>query len=177
VTALPHLTRDYDALYDELGPFLRGGGRAPLGQHYRYLFEWLCRRFDRERVVERSGSPLLFVPALARLFEGAKFIHLYRDGRDAAISMQRHAFFRLIVRSAGLFERVGLDPYRPPFQFGTSRLYPPDGGGHGPLLADRALARRAAAAGGARQLLEPLDRERRGFPQRARPRARAAPAI
>ena len=124
VTALPHLTRDYDALYDELGPSLRGGGRAPLGQHYQYLFEWLCRRFDRERVVERSGSSLLFVPALARLFEGAKFVHLYRDGRDAAISMQRHTFFRLIVRSAGLFERVGLDPYRPPFLFGTSRLYP-----------------------------------------------------
>ena len=124
VTALPHITRDYEALYDEMGPFLRGGGRAPLGRHYQYLFEWLCRRFDRERVVERSGSSLLFVPALARMFEGAKFVHLYRDGRDAAISMQRHTFFRLIVRSAGLFERVGLDPYRPPFLFGTSRLYP-----------------------------------------------------
>jgi putative sulfotransferase len=124
VTALPYLTRDCEALYDEMGPFLRSSGRAPLGQHYRYLFEWLCRRFDRERVVERSGSSLLFVPALARLFEGAKFVHLYRDGRDAAISMQRHTFFRLIVRSAGLFERVGLDPYRPPFLFGTSRLYP-----------------------------------------------------
>jgi hypothetical protein len=124
VTALPHLTRDYEALYDELEPFLRGGGRAPLGQHYRYLFEWLCRRFDRERVVERSGSSLLFVPALARLFESAKFVHLHRDGRDAAISMQRHPFFRLSVRFAGLFERAGLDPYRPPFLFGTSRLYP-----------------------------------------------------
>jgi putative sulfotransferase len=124
VTALPHLTRDYEALYDEMGPFLRSGGRAPLGQHYRYLFDWLCRRFDRERVVERSGSSLLFVSALARHFEGAKFVHLYRDGRDAAISMQRHTFFRLIVRSADLFERLGLDPYRPPFLFGTSRLYP-----------------------------------------------------
>jgi Sulfotransferase family len=124
VTALPHVTRDYEALYDEMGPFLRGGGRTPLGRHYQYLFEWLCRRFDRERVVERSGSSLLFVPALARMFEGAKFVHLYRDGRDAAISMQRHTFFRLIVRSAGLFERMGLDPYRPPFLFGTSRLYP-----------------------------------------------------
>lgn len=124
VTALPHLTPDYDALYDELAPFLRGGGRAPLGQHYRSLFEWLCRRFDRARVVERSGSSLLFIPALARHFEGAKFVHLYRDGRDAAISMQRHTFFRLIVRSAGLFERLGINPYRPPFLFGTSRLYP-----------------------------------------------------
>jgi putative sulfotransferase len=124
VTALPHLTRDPEALYDEMGPVVRGHGRAPLGQHYRYLFEWLCRRFDRERVVERSGSSLLFVPALARLFEGAKFIYLHRDGRDAAISMQRHPFFRLSMRFAGLFERVGLDPYRPPFLFGTSRLYP-----------------------------------------------------
>jgi hypothetical protein len=124
VTALPHLTRDYEALYDEMGPFIRSGGRAPLGRHYRHLFDWLCRRFDRQRVVERSGSSLLFVSALARHFEGAKFVHLHRDGRDAAISMQRHAFFRLIVRSAGLFERAGLDPYRPPFLFGTSRLYP-----------------------------------------------------
>jgi putative sulfotransferase len=124
VTALPHLTRDYEALYDEMGPFVRSGGRVPLGQHYRYLFEWLCRRFDRERVVERSGSSLLFVPALARLFEDAKFVHLYRDGRDAAISMQRHPFFRLSMRFAGLFEHAGLDPYRPPFLFGTSRLYP-----------------------------------------------------
>src|SRR5215470_7068260 len=124
VTALPHLTPDYDALYDEMEPFLRGGGRAPLGQHYRSLFEWLCRRFDRARVVERSGSSLLFVPALARLFDGAKFVHLYRDGRDAALSMQRHPFFRLSVRFAGLFERAGLNPYRPPFLFGTSPLYP-----------------------------------------------------
>ena len=124
VTALPHLTRDCEALYDEMGSVVRSGARAPLGQHYQYLFEWLCRRFDRERVVERSGSSLLFVPALARMFNGAKFVHLYRDGRDAAISMQRHPFFRLSVRFAGLFERMGLDPYRPPFLFGTSRLYP-----------------------------------------------------
>jgi len=124
VTALPHLTRDGEGLLDEMEPVLRGGGRAPLGQHYRYLFEWLCRRFDRARVVERSGSSLLFVPTLTRLFEGATFVHLYRDGRDAAISMQRHPFFRLSVRFAELFERMGLDPYRPPLLFGTSRLYP-----------------------------------------------------
>jgi len=124
VTALPHLTRDCNALYDEIGLLVRSGPPAPLGRHYQYLFEWLCRRFDRQRVVERSGSSLLFVPALARLFDGATFVHLYRDGRDAALSMQRHPFFRLGVRFAGLFERAGLDPYRPPFLFGTSRLYP-----------------------------------------------------
>ena len=124
VTALPHLTSACEALYDEMGLFLRSRARAPLGRHYQHLFEWLCRRFERARVVERSGSSLLFVPALARLFEGANFVHLYRDGRDAAISMRRHPFFRLSVRFAGLFEAAGLDPYRPPFLFGTSRLHP-----------------------------------------------------
>lgn len=124
ITALPHLTPDYEALYDELAPVLRTRPAAALEEHYTFLFSWLCRRFGRELAVERSGSSLLFVPSLARLFPGARFVHLYRDGRDAAISMQRHPFFRLSVRFARLFEAVGLNPYRPPFIFGSSRLYP-----------------------------------------------------
>jgi Sulfotransferase family len=124
-TTLPHLTGDYEALYDELAPIVRSGGRAPLGEHYRFLFEWLCQRFDRDLVVERSGSSLLLVPALARAFPDARFVHLYRDGRDAAISMQRHPFFRLTARFAGFLTRCGLDPFRPPFIYGASRLYAP----------------------------------------------------
>jgi putative sulfotransferase len=123
-TALPHLTADCESLYDELAPIVRGSARAPLGEHYRSLFHWLCRRFGRARVVERSGSSLLFVPSLAAMFPEGRFVHLYRDGRDAAISMQRHPFFRLSVRFAQAFEALGLDPYRPPFIFGSSRLYP-----------------------------------------------------
>jgi putative sulfotransferase len=123
-TTLPHLTDDHEALYDELAPVVRGRERAPLGDHCRFLFAWLCGRFGRARPVERSGSSLLFVPSLARLFPDATFIHLYRDGRDAAISMRRHPFFRLSLRFARSFAAMGLDPYRPPFIFGTSRLYP-----------------------------------------------------
>jgi putative sulfotransferase len=73
----------------------------------------------------RCGSTMmLFVPSLAKLFPEARFVHLHRDGRDAAISMRRHPFFRLSVRFAQAFDVMGLDPYRPPFLFGSSRLYP-----------------------------------------------------
>jgi putative sulfotransferase len=133
-TALPHLTGDCESLYDDLEPVVRGGGRAPLGEHYLFLFDWLCRRFGRARVVERSGSSLLFVPSLAALFPEARFVHFYRDGRNAAISMQRHPFFRLSVRFARVFEAMGLDPYRPPFIFGSSRLYPLFESVMGPLM-------------------------------------------
>jgi len=64
-------------------------------------------------------------PALARTFPEARFVHLYRDGRDAAISMQRHNFFRLTASFAAFLTRCGLDPFRPPFIYGASRLYAP----------------------------------------------------
>ena len=113
VTALPHLTRDYEALYDEMGPFLRSGGRAPLGQHYRYLFDWLCRRFDRERVVERSGSSLLFVSALARHFEGRESSSIsIATGREprldaAAYILSPDRTVRRLVRARRASIRIG----------------------------------------------------------------------
>lgn len=122
--ALPHLTPDYEALYDELAPVIRQAGRAPLADHYRALFQWLAQRFRRDRVVERSAFSLLLVPALARTFPEARFVHLYRDGRNAAISMQRHPYFRLSARFARWFETIGIDTFRPSLMSGSSRLFP-----------------------------------------------------
>jgi hypothetical protein len=90
--------------------------------------------------------------------------------------MQRHPFFRLSVRFAGLFERVGPDPYRPPFLFGTSRLYPlleAVTGRFPPVerwLPSRRRWRRSATT-------EPDDHERGQVPRRARPGARASPGM
>lgn len=122
--ALPHLTPDYEALYDELAPVMRRAGRAPLAEHYGRLFELLAARFRRERVVERSAFSLLLVPALARTFPEARFVHLYRDGRNAALSMQRHPYFRLSTRFARAIEGLGFDPFRPALMSGSSRLFP-----------------------------------------------------
>src|SRR5262249_23587369 len=40
-----------------------------------------------------------------------KFIHLHRDGRECALSMSRHHYFRLAVIGRQLGQRLGADPY------------------------------------------------------------------
>lgn len=95
--ALPHLTSDPDRLLDELHEY---AVRLPVQtrpDHFRSLFAWLCTRFGRDIVVERSGGSLHMIRDLRRAFPEARFIHLYRDGRRVAVSMSGHTGFRLWV--------------------------------------------------------------------------------
>ena len=121
---LPHLSEDPEALWDELVPAVRARKRDTLAGHYRWFFEWLAHRFERDIWIERSGTSLLLVPALARLFPDARFVHIYRDGRDTAMSMQRHITFRVLATGCGLMWKLGLDPFKPANWFGTSRWRP-----------------------------------------------------
>ncbi len=121
---LPHLSDDPEALWDELVPVVRSWGRDTPAGHYRHFFEWLARRFDRDIWIERSGASLFYVPALASLFPDARFVHIHRDGRDTAMSMQRHHIFRLYANVASALKRVGLDPFSPANWPGTSPWMP-----------------------------------------------------
>lgn len=121
---LPHLTDDHERLWDEFAPVVRSRGEDSLGNHYRFVFEWLARRFGKRAWIERSGASLLFVPTLARLFPDARFVHIYRDGRDTAMSMQGHHFFRVRVQAAWLMRKLGLDPFHPNNWVGTSPWLP-----------------------------------------------------
>jgi len=94
---LPHLTDQYEALYDELEPFVRSQPTQPPLNHVRHLFAHLCERFGCNVWVERSGLTLLVGSRLLRQFPEARVIHIYRDGRETAISMSRHYLFRMIV--------------------------------------------------------------------------------
>ncbi|MEO3752455.1 sulfotransferase [Streptomyces sp. B6B3] len=94
---LPHLTDDPDALFDELGPLITPWPRRPAAGHYAALFELLRERFGRRAVVERSGFSLRWVPYLRAAFPEARFVHLYRNGPDCAVSMSRHVGFRKIL--------------------------------------------------------------------------------
>ena len=40
-----------------------------------------------------------------------------RDGRDTALSMQHHDYFRLIARFSRFVRRLGINPYRRPFVY------------------------------------------------------------
>jgi hypothetical protein len=94
---LPHLTDRPEALFDELERFVRSQPRLPLDQHYRLLFRFLMERFGRRVWVERSGGSLMHAAKLLRLFPEARVVHVFRDGRDTAISMSRHYNFRVLL--------------------------------------------------------------------------------
>ena len=94
---LPHLTERYEALYDELEPVVRAQPKQSPADHFRQLFAWLCERFGCRTWAERSGGSLLFASRLLLEFPEARVIHVYRDGRETAISMSRHYLFRLIA--------------------------------------------------------------------------------
>ncbi|MFF7725477.1 sulfotransferase [Streptomyces sp. NPDC008001] len=106
---LPHLTDDPDGLFDELGKQVcRWPGRTAAA-HYEALFGLLCARFGRTAVVERSGYSLDRVPLLRRAFPQARFVHLFRDGPDCAVSMSRHTGFRLIFLMREILARTGAE--------------------------------------------------------------------
>ena len=107
-TTLPHLTPDFESLYDELETVVPARPEADLADQYRFLFEWLCDRFDRSLWVERSGGSLVFGFRLIQLFPEARIVHIYRDGRDTALSMSRHQSFRAALAATHKLQRMGM---------------------------------------------------------------------
>jgi hypothetical protein len=111
ITALPHLSEDPEGLYDEVEAFVAGLTPAAAAAHHQRLFAWLCDRLGARIWVERSGSSLLYLSQLADQFRDARFVHLYRDGRECAYSFGRHPLYRLGSVSMVLQSRLGMSPY------------------------------------------------------------------
>jgi hypothetical protein len=97
VTMLSRLADDPDPLFDELMAFCRRRPVAPLADHYRAVFSHLAERMGGSVWIERSGSSLDYLGGLVDLYPGARFVHIHRDGREAALSIREHPFFRLGV--------------------------------------------------------------------------------
>lgn len=94
---LPHLTEDAESLHAQVGQFARARAPGPLRDHYTALVAWLCQRLGKRLWVERSGGSLLYLTEILRFWPDARFVHIYRDGRDCAYSMSRHPYFRLML--------------------------------------------------------------------------------
>ena len=108
---LPRLTPDFESLYDELESVMLARPRAALGDQYRFMFDWLRERLGRRVWVERSGGSLVFGLALMRLFPEARVVHIYRDGRDTALSLRQHPAFKSGPAVARNMQRRGVDLY------------------------------------------------------------------
>ena len=108
---LPHLTPDYEGLFEELQPIVQRRPRASLSEQYLFLFDWLCERLGRRVWVERSGGSLLFGRRLMGLFPNARVVHIHRDGRDTALSMSKHPAFKAGPALMRRLQGMGVDPY------------------------------------------------------------------
>ncbi len=105
---LPMLGADPDWLFDELAAEVPRWPRRPAAAQYQNLFGFLAGRLGRPVVVERSASSLHLVPLLHAQFPAARFVHLYRDGPDCALSMSRHPAFRREILAIGAVRAVKL---------------------------------------------------------------------
>ncbi|MGH3309064.1 MAG: sulfotransferase [Streptomyces sp.] len=107
---LPHLTDDPDALLDTLEPEVTGWPERPAAQQWEAFFAALAARLGgRVAAVERSGYSLHQVPQMHRLFPHARFVHLFRDGPDCALSMSRHPGYRMIALLREVLSYCGVD--------------------------------------------------------------------
>ncbi|MFH8487616.1 sulfotransferase family protein [Streptomyces longisporoflavus] len=108
---LPHLTDDPDGLLDDIRAAVIDWPRRSAAEHHEALFEWLGARLGRSAVVERSGYSTGWAQGLRAAFPQAKFVHLFRDGPDCALSMSRHPGYRVITLMREIKERTGVESF------------------------------------------------------------------
>ncbi|CAM5395557.1 hypothetical protein SALBM135S_01068 [Streptomyces alboniger] len=108
---LPHLTDDPDGLLDELRTVVVAWPERSAAEQHEALFAWLGQRFGRTAVVERSGYSTGWARGLRAAFPYARFVHLYRDGPDCALSMSRHPGYRVITLLREIKERTGVESF------------------------------------------------------------------
>ena len=76
---------------------------------YRTTYAWLMRLSAETdlRFCEKTPGNCFIQPFLKETFPDAKFIHIVRDGRDAALSLSRKPWYRNDVRDSGLRDPDG----------------------------------------------------------------------
>jgi hypothetical protein len=107
---LPLLTDDPDTLFDHLAAEVSSWPKRSATEQYEAIFATLAKRLNRHAVVERSGASLILVPTFRQLFPDARFVFMYRDGVDCALSMSHHPPFRHQAIVTEALRVTGLPP-------------------------------------------------------------------
>jgi hypothetical protein len=97
LVCLPALSEDPESLLREIIGWARARKSASLGEHYGALFDWLTQLFKKEFWIERSGGSGEFFPGLRQSFPEARYLHIHRDGAEAAMSMANQHHFQTHV--------------------------------------------------------------------------------
>jgi hypothetical protein len=92
-TTLPALFDDPTLVLHDLQDFVSRLGHKDKSDHFNLIFAFLARLCSKPVWVERTGGSIRYLEVLLALFPNARFLHLYRDGRNCALSMSRHPTF------------------------------------------------------------------------------------
>lgn len=95
VGCIPPLSATPEILFQELLAQAATFPTQRMAQQIRDLFDWLAGHLGKTAWVERSGPSIQHLPELAGMFPGALYVHLHRDGPEAALSMSQHQYFQL----------------------------------------------------------------------------------
>lgn len=117
---LPHFTDDPDHVYRNMEAPIRERPTAPLEDQYRFWFDWMTKNQGKQMWMERTGNSITMVKALHRLFPDAKFVHIHRDGREVAMSIQKFMPLRLFLHMWKRLRYLGVDLLKTPFRYADS---------------------------------------------------------
>ncbi len=74
---------------------LQGNDQVSLALFFKTLLDVYREQEGKSICIEKTPDHMLFVPQLAEWFPTGHFIHMIRDGRDAAVSLNRVPWARL----------------------------------------------------------------------------------
>jgi Sulfotransferase family len=94
---IPLISRAPAALHRQLLASVHALPRQCICRHLDYMFGWIRDACQSRLWIERSGSSLDYVEHLVRCWPEGRFVHLMRDGRECALSMSKHPYFRVKV--------------------------------------------------------------------------------
>jgi Sulfotransferase domain. len=111
MTFLPHISDTPDELYEELELVVPAFPVQGMREHYEALWHWLIARLDKKVWVERSGTSIVYVEEMLKMWPDGKYIHMFRDGRDTCYSMRNHVGFKYTIMGQKIEEYLGVNPY------------------------------------------------------------------
>tara|TARA_B100000686_G_scaffold352724_1_gene455741 strand:- start:124 stop:1200 length:1077 start_codon:yes stop_codon:yes gene_type:complete len=120
---LPHLSNNPDKLFDQLSDTVPNQPMQSRQAHHAMLFENLKNLCGGNIWVERSGMSLMYARILPQLFPRAKFIMMYRDGRDVSLSLQSFKPARAIIWIWSKLRKLGVNPLNLDSPMGRSKKY------------------------------------------------------
>jgi hypothetical protein len=112
VAALPEISYHYEPVATKAAARYVQEGRWPdfvARRFYREVYGWLMRlHLDADlRFAEKTPRNCFVMAFLAQSFPEAQFVHIIRDGRDAAVSLSRQPWLSYRLAGLGLFEPGG----------------------------------------------------------------------